>query len=127
MMGHAEAVIATGRMLTWSSVGRYLPSLNAFDSTRGFFRTIVRVVGWMDEVAIASILAALLLIVGPLAAAFCFFRKDHYLATALRVSLWILAAIAGIRDFRRRQLDWVSVTLGVVWLVATFTILWVLN
>ena len=81
----------------------------------------------MDEVAIASILAALLLIVGPLAAAFCFFRKDHYLATALCVSLWILAAIAGIRDFRRRQLDWVSVTLGVVWLVATFTILWVLN
>ena len=127
MMGHAEAVIAMGRMLAWSSVAKYLRPPNALGSRRGFFRTIVPVLSWMDAAAIASILAAFLLIAGPLLASFCFFRKDHSLAAALSVSLWILVAIAGIRDFRRRQLGWASVTLSVVWIVGTFIILWALH
>jgi len=81
----------------------------------------------MNEVAIASILAALLLIIGPLLAAFWFLRNHHYLAAVASASLWILTAIVCVRDFRRRQFSWVSVILGMTWLVATFMILWALG
>jgi hypothetical protein len=93
---------------------------------RGFFDKIARVFGWIDaaEFAILSILAAVLLIAAPLVASFFFFRSYHYVAATLSGSLWILTAIACIRDFRRRHFSWVSITLGVLWLVTTLTILW---
>jgi len=89
-------------------------------------RTVVRVMDWLDEVAIASILAALLLIFGPLVAAICFLLNHHYLAASASAGLWVLTAVACVRDFRHRRFSWVSMTLGIVWIVATLTILWVL-
>lgn len=81
----------------------------------------------MDEVAIASILAALFLVVGPLVAAFCFLHNQHYLAASASASLWVLTAIVCIRDFRRRKFSMVSVILGMIWLVTTLTILWAIG
>ena len=93
---------------------------------RGFFDKIGRVFGWIDtiEFAIPAIFAALVLIGGPMLAALYFIRTQHLLAGGVSFSLWLLAAIACVRDFRRRQLSWVSITLGVVWLVTTLIIWW---
>lgn len=94
---------------------------------RKLFKAIARCIGCLDEVAIAGVFAAFLLIVGPLVAALFFFRNRHYYAAALSSSLWILTAIACIRDFRRGRFSWVSATLGVLWIVTTFAILWALD
>jgi hypothetical protein len=93
---------------------------------RSFFDKVARVFGWMDaaEFAIPAVLAAALLIAMPLVAAFFFFRAHHYVAATLSGSLWILTAVACIRDFRRRHFGWVSLSLGVLWLITTLTILW---
>ena len=93
---------------------------------RGFFDKVARVFGWMDdaEFVIPAILAAALLIAAPLVAAFFFFRAHHYMAATLSGSLWLLTAIACIRDFRRRRFSSVSLTLGILWLITTLTILW---
>ena len=93
---------------------------------RGFFDRVAQVFGWMDaaEFAIPAILAAALLIAAPLVASFCFFRGHHYVAATLSGSFWILTAIACIRDVRRRHFGWVSLTLGLLWLITTLTIWW---
>ena len=93
---------------------------------RGFFDKVVKVFGWMDdaELIIPAILAAVLLLAAPLVASFLFFRAHHYVAAALSGSIWILAAIACVRDFRRRRFSWVSLALGGVWLITTLLILW---
>ena len=72
----------------------------------------------------AAILAAALLIAAPLVASFFFFRAHHYVAGTLSGSLWILTAIACIRDFRRRHFSWVSLSLGIFWLITTLIIVW---
>ena len=93
---------------------------------RGFFDKVGRVFGWMDavEFAVPAILAALVLLVGPLLAALYLFRTHHLLAAIVSFGLWISAAIACIRDLRRRHFGWVSVTLGVAWLVTTLILWW---
>jgi hypothetical protein len=96
---------------------------------RNFFDKVARVFGWMDaaEFAIPAILAAAFLLIAPLVATFFFFRAHHYVAATLSGSLWILTAIACIRDFRRRQFSSVSLALGVLWLITTLIILWKLE
>jgi len=79
------------------------------------------------EFAIPAILAALVLVVGPLLAVFYFFRTEHLLAAGVSLGVWLLAAAACIRDWRRRHFGWVSLTLGAVWLVTTFIIWWKLE
>jgi hypothetical protein len=91
---------------------------------RDFFDKVARVFGWMDvaEFSIPAILAAALLIAAPLVASFFFFRAHHYAAACLSGSLWILTALACIRDFRRSRFSWISVTLGVLWLDADHSV-----
>src|SRR5438552_6129382 len=93
---------------------------------RGFFDKIARVFGWMDtvEFAIPAVLAALVLVVGPLLVALYFIRTQHLIAAAVSFSLWLLAAVLCIRDLRRRHFNWVSITLGVVWFATTLIIWW---
>jgi hypothetical protein len=93
---------------------------------REFLERIARIFGWMDavEFAIPAILAALVLVVGPLLTTFYFFHTHHILAAAISFGIWIMAAVACIRDFHRRHFGWVSVTLGVVWFVTTLIVWW---
>jgi hypothetical protein len=76
------------------------------------------------EFAIPAILAALLLVIGPLLATFYLLRTQQYTAAVVSSGLWILAAVACIRDLRRRHFGWVSVTLGLVWFVSTLILWW---
>lgn len=94
-----------------------------------FFDKIARVFGWMDaaEFIVAAILAVGLLIAAPLVVSFCFIRAQHYMAATFSGSLWILAAIACIRDYRHGHFGWLSATFGLLWLVTTLTLLWILE
>jgi len=96
---------------------------------RGLFDKIGRAFEWMDalEFAIPAILAALLLVIGPILASWYFLRTQHYTTAVVSGCLWILAAVGGIRDWRRRHFGWVSVTFGVVWFVTTLILWWKLQ
>ena len=93
---------------------------------RGFFEKIGRVFDWMDaiEFAIPTIIAALLLILGPLLVGFYFLRTKQFLPALISGGLWTAAAVACIRDLRRRHFGWASVLLGVLWLITTLVIWW---
>ena len=93
---------------------------------RGLFDKIARAVEWIDaaEFAFPAIIAALLLVIGPLLASWYFLRTQHYTAAVVSGGLWILAAVGGIRDWRRRHFGWVSVTFGVVWFITTLILWW---
>jgi len=93
---------------------------------RAVFNKIARAFGWMDavEFAIPAFAAACLLVVGPLLACFYFLRTQHYVPALISGSLWALAAVACIRDLRRRHCGRVAVTLGVVWFVTTLILWW---
>ncbi len=86
----------------------------------------MRVFRWADadaEIAIIAIFAGLLLILGPPLAAFYFLRGHHYAPAILTSGVWILAAIACVRDFRREHLGWATGILCSVWFVATVGLL----
>lgn len=93
---------------------------------REILERIARIFGCMDavEFAIPAILAALVMLVAPLLLALHFFNSHHILAASVSFVLWVLAAIACIRDLHRRHFGWVSVMLGVVWFVTTLIIWW---
>jgi len=93
---------------------------------RGLFERIAGAFEWMDalEFVIPAILAALLLVIGPIVASCYFLRIHHYTAAVVSCGFWILAAVGGIRDWRRRHLGWVSVIFGVVWFVTTLILWW---
>lgn len=76
------------------------------------------------EFAVPAIVAALVLVIGPLLAVLYFVCSRHWLAAGLCGGLWVLGAFSCIRDFRRRHLGWGSVTLGIIWLLATVVIWW---
>ena len=82
---------------------------------RGLFEKIARAFEWMDalEFVIPAILAALLLVLGPLLLFLYFLRTQHQTAAVVSCGLWLLAVVGGIRDRRRRHFGWVSVTFGV--------------
>ena len=56
---------------------------------RNFFKKIEHLFGWLDvvEFAIPAILAALLLIVGPVLACIYFTRTHHYVSAVVSVGL----------------------------------------
>jgi hypothetical protein len=94
---------------------------------REFFTKLVRAFIWLDtdpEFAIAGILAALLLLIGPPMASFLFLRAGHDLAAATSGGVWILMLIASVRDFRRGYFGWVSMALGLVWFIMTLAVVW---
>jgi len=93
---------------------------------RGFLGKLMRVFRWVGadaEVAIIAIFAALLLIIGPPMAVFYFLRGHHYASAMLTSGVWILAAIACVRDFRHEHFGWVTGILCSVWFVATVGLL----
>jgi hypothetical protein len=93
---------------------------------RGLFDKIAGAFEWLDalEFVIPAILAALLLVFGPLLAFLYFLRTQHYAAAVISGGLWILATVGGMRDWRRRHFGWVSVTFGVVWFIMTLILWW---
>ena len=96
---------------------------------RSFFDKVARVFGWLDaaEFVIPAVIAVLLLVFGPLLACLWFLRAKHYSPALVSGCLWLLMAFCLVRDFRRRRFSLVSLTLGVLWLVATGIILWQLE
>jgi hypothetical protein len=96
---------------------------------RGFFNKLNQAFEGLDalEFVIPAILAGLLLIFGPLLASVYLIRKHHYIAALLSGGIWALAAIASIRDVRRRRLRWVSITLITLWIITTLLVLWKLE
>ena len=93
---------------------------------RGFLQKLMRLFRWAGadaEVAIIAIFAALLLTLGPPLAAFYFLRGHHYGPAILTSGVWILAAIACVRDFGREHFGWATGILCSVWLVGTVGLL----
>ena len=96
---------------------------------RGLMPKIGRVFGWMDaiEFAVPAILAAILLVAGPIALIICFLRAQHYAAAVASAGLWILAAICCVRDLGRRRFSPVTGILLGTWFVGTLIIWWKLE
>jgi hypothetical protein len=81
----------------------------------------MKIFDWLDgiEVAVVAILAALLLVLGPLFITYRFALSHRYPAALLTGALWLCCLVACIRDFRRHRLSWVSGGALVLWLVTT--------
>jgi len=79
------------------------------------------------ELLIPAVIAAALLIIGPLVATCYWLRSGHHLAAIISACLWILTVATGIRDFRRGRFGAVSLVVGMIWLLATLAILWKLE
>jgi hypothetical protein len=96
---------------------------------RSFFHKLNQALSGLDglEFVIPAALAVLLLLFGPPLASVYFFLKHHYTAAVLSGSIWLLAAIACVRDLRHRRFRCVSITLFVIWIVTTLVILWKLE
>ena len=96
---------------------------------RGLMQKIGRVFGWMDavEFAVPAILAAILLIAGPIALIVHFLRAQHYVAGAFSAGLWMVAAICCVRDLSRRRFSPVTGVLLGTWFVGTLIIWWKLE
>jgi hypothetical protein len=75
------------------------------------------------EFTIVAIPAGLILLFGPLFAAFHFFCTQRPLAAAFVFGLWVLCAVGCVRDFRRDRFSWLSGSLALLWLIATL-VLW---
>src|SRR5690349_11393287 len=88
---------------------------------RALFDKIARAFEWIDavEFIIPAILAALLLVLGPVLVVLYFLRTQHHTAAVVSSVLYISAALGGIRDLWRRHFGWVSVTFGIVWFILT--------
>src|SRR5262245_18957806 len=93
---------------------------------RGLFKRVSRFFEWLDtlEFIVPAVLAALLLIAGPLLAIFFFLHNNHLLPAAASASLWILACLACVRDLRRAHLSLASGSLIALWLIFTIVIRW---
>ena len=79
---------------------------------------------WMDsiEFAIPATLAMVLILAGPPLAAAYLLHIGNYSAAAISGGLWLLAALALIRDLGRRRLTWVGGSFICVWLIATIAV-----
>ena len=84
---------------------------------------------WRDgiEVTILAILAAILLIIGPLFITYRFALAQRHMAALLTGALWIACVAACVRDFRRQQLGWISGGFLVVWILTTLVLGFVLT
>ena len=93
---------------------------------RVFLQKLGRVFGWMDavEFAVPAVLAAVLLVGGPIAAIVHFLRARHYAAAVATAGLWTLAGICCIRDLRRRKFSAVTGIVLATWLIGALIIWW---
>ena len=81
----------------------------------------MKIFDWLDniEVTIVAIIAALLLLVGPIFIVYRFALANRNGAAVLTGVLWLCCVAACIRDFRRQRLSWISGGVLVVWIVTT--------
>jgi hypothetical protein len=84
----------------------------------------MKVFDWLDgiEVTIVAIFAAVLLVLGPLFITYRFALAHRHIAALLTGALWICSVAACVRDFRRRQLSWISGGVLAVWLITTLVL-----
>lgn len=80
----------------------------------------MKIFDWLDgvEVTVVAIVAALLLVLGPLFITYRFALAHRYAAVLITGALWLCCVAAFVRDFRRQRLSWVSGVLT-LWLVTT--------
>ena len=79
---------------------------------------------WLDgiEVMVVAMVAALLLVVGPLFITYRFVLAHRHGAALLTGALWICCVAICVRDFRRHRLTWFSGGLIALWLVTTLVV-----
>lgn len=79
----------------------------------------MKILDWLDgfEVTVVAIVAALLLVLGPLFITYRFALAHRNSAAWLTGALWILSVAVCVRDFRRRRFSWVSGGVVAIWLV----------
>lgn len=84
---------------------------------------------WLDgiEVTVVAIVAALLLVLGPLFITYRFVLVHRNAAALLTGTLWLCCVAACVRDFRRHQLSWVSGGVLGLWVVTTLILGFVLT
>jgi hypothetical protein len=81
----------------------------------------MKILDWLDsiEVTIVAILAAIMLVLGPLFITYRFALAQRYGAALLTGALWIISVAACVRDFRRQRISWISGGVLALWLVTT--------
>ena len=84
----------------------------------------LKIFDWLDgiEVTVVAIVAALLLVLGPLFISYRFALAHRHEAALLTGALWICCIAAWVRDFRRQPLSWVSGGVLALWLVTTLVL-----
>lgn len=84
----------------------------------------MKIFDWLDgiEVAVAAIVAALLLVFGPLFITYLFAFSHRQAAALLTGGLWLCCVAACVRDFRRQRLSWISSGVIALWLVTTIVL-----
>src|SRR5512136_2800004 len=89
------------------------------DFMRGFMQKLGQVFGWTDtvEFAVPAILAAVLVVAGPIALLVHFLRAHYYAAAVASAGLWMLAAICCVRDLTRRRFSPVTGILLGAWFI----------
>jgi hypothetical protein len=85
---------------------------------------IRQVFGWLDgvEVVVVAIIAAALLIFGPLFLVIRFYAAHHYLHALVLGVFWCGCIAACVRDFRRKCFSWVTGSLVALWVILTLLI-----
>ena len=84
---------------------------------------------WMDalEFAIPAILAAVVVVVGPIALVAHFLRAHDYGPAVASTGLWVFAVVCCLRDLRRHKFSVLTGILLASWFVATIVIWWKLE
>lgn len=84
----------------------------------------MKIFAWLDgiEVTIVAVVAALLLVLGPLFITYRFVLAHRHEAAVLTGALWLCCIVACIRDLRRQRLSWVSGGVLSLWLVTTLIV-----
>lgn len=79
---------------------------------------------WLDgiEVMVVAIVAALLLVIGPLFITYRLVLAHRHEAALLTGALWICCVAVCVRDFRRQRLTWLSGGILALWLVTTLVV-----
>ena len=75
---------------------------------------------WLDgvEVVVVGIIAAVLIVVGPVYWIIRFSFAKHYVPAVLVGLLWLSCLAAFVRDVRRQRFSWITVGLVAIWIIA---------
>jgi hypothetical protein len=84
----------------------------------------MKLIEWLDvvEITVVAIVAALLLVLGPLATVYRFALNDRHGAALFTGVLWISCIAACVLDCRHRRFSWVSGGVFTLWLVTTLVL-----